>query len=137
MSFPPPAGHTSTEIQTVAAWHAALNSGDVERLVDLSHPDIEVGGPRGAAHGAQILREWVASADIRLEPLRTFHRDDTVVVEQEAEWRSAAPGAIQTAASVFVVEDGVVKSVMRHPDLASALRAADLDETDERPQAGR
>ena len=137
MSFPPPAGYASMEIQIVLDWHEALNSGDVERLVNLSHPEVEVGGPRGAAYGAQILREWVDRADVRLEPLRTFHRDDTVVVEQEAEWRSAAPGAIQTVASVFVVEDGVVKSVVRHPDLAPALRAADLDETDERPQAGR
>jgi len=135
MSFPPPAGHTSTEIQTVIAWHEALNSGDVERLVRLSHPDVEVGGPRGAAHGEQILREWVDRANIHLEPGRIFHNGDTVVVEQEAEWVSAEPGKRQTVASVFLVHDGLVTSVVRYPGLADALRAASLDETQEiRPE---
>jgi ketosteroid isomerase-like protein len=122
----------SPETQTVKAWHAALNSGDVERLVALSHPDIVVGGPRGEANGAQILREWVDRANIHLEPLRVFHEAGTVVVEQEAEWKFMDPGVRQTVASVFVVGDGVVTSVVRHPDLPSALRAANIDEPLER-----
>jgi ketosteroid isomerase-like protein len=131
MSFSP-ASHISPEIQTVFAWHEALNDGDVERLVALSHPDIEVGGPRGRAHGAQILREWVDRANIRLEPGRTFGEADTVVVEQGAEWQFAEQDGVQTVASVFVVGDGLVTSVVRYPDLASALRAANLDLSHER-----
>jgi ketosteroid isomerase-like protein len=130
MSFP--ASYRSPEIQTIAAWHDALNDGDVERLVALSHPDIEVGGPRGSAHGAQILREWVDRANIRLEPGRTFGEADTVVVEQGAEWQLAEQDGVQTVASVFVVGDGLVTSVVRYPDLASALRAANLDLSHER-----
>jgi ketosteroid isomerase-like protein len=117
----------SPEIQTVTAWHEALNSADVDRLVALSHPEVEVGGPRGTARGAQILREWVDRANILLEPLRVFHEADTVVVEQEAEWQSADPGGRQRGASVFVVRDGLVTGVVRYPDLASAMRAANLD----------
>ena len=133
MISPPPAGRA--EIQTVIAWHEALNSGDVERLIELSHPDVEVGGPRGKAHGAQILREWVDRANIILRPGRISHEADTVVVEQEAEWVSAEPGSRQTVACVFVVNDGLVTSVVRYPDLAEALRAAGLDETREtRPE---
>jgi ketosteroid isomerase-like protein len=135
MNSPPPAGRTSTELQTVTAWHEALNSGDVERLVELSHPDVEVGGPRGTAHGAQVLREWVDRANINLRPGRNFRDGDTVVVEQEAEWVSADPGSRQTVASVFLVHDGLVTSVVRYPGLAEALRAADLDEAREiRPE---
>ena len=126
MSFSP-ASNISPEIQTVIAWHDALNDGDVERLVALSHPEVEVGGPRGSAHGAQILREWVDRANIRLEPGRTFHEANTVVVDQGAEWQSAEPGTVQRVASVFVVNNGLVTSVVRYPDLASALRAANLD----------
>ena len=126
------ASHISPEIQTVIAWHDALNNGDVERLVALSHPGVEVGGPRGSAHGAQILREWVARANIRLEPGRTFGEADTVVVKQGAEWQFAEPGDVQTVASVFVVGDGLVTSVVRYPDLASALRTANLDVSHER-----
>jgi hypothetical protein len=135
MSFPASASYSSPEIQTVIAWHVALNSGDVERLVALSHPDVEVGGPRGGGHGARILCEWVDRANVRLEPGRTFGEADTVVVEQEAMWRVAASeevGGAQTVASVFVVREGLVTSVVRYPDLGSALRAANLDETHER-----
>ena len=130
MSFSP-ASDISPEIQIVIAWHDALNNGDAERLVALSHPDVEVGGPRGSAHGAQILREWVDRANIRLEPGRTFREADTVVVEQGAEWQSAEPGSVQRVASAFVVSDGLVTSVVRYPDLASALRAANLDASHE------
>lgn len=132
MSLPQPASYGTPEIQTVIAWHDALNEGDVERLVALSHPDVAVGGPRGSAHGAQILREWVARANIRLEPGRTFGEASTVVVEQGAEWQSTVPGGVQTVASVFVVSDGLVASVVRYPDLASALQAANLDASRER-----
>ena len=131
MSFPQPARYGRPEIQTVIAWHEALNNGDVDRLVALSHPDVEVGGPRGSAHGVQILRDWVDRANIRLEPGRTFDEADTVVVEQGAEWQSAEPGRVQTVASVFVVSDGLVTSVVRYTDLASALRAANLDASHE------
>ena len=135
MSSPTPAGRTSTEVQTVIAWHSALNSGDVERLIELSHPDVEVGGPRGKAHGTQILREWVDRANIHLEPERIFHDGDAVVAEQVAEWISTEPSSRQTVASVFLVRDGLVTSVVRYPGLDDALRAADLDETQEiRPE---
>jgi ketosteroid isomerase-like protein len=128
------AGYERPEIQTVLAWHEALNSGDVERLVDLSHPDVEVGGPRGTSRGAQILREWVDRANIRLEPRRNFQRAGTVVVEQEAEWQSAEPGGRQPVASVFVVRDGLVTSVVRYPGLPEALLATGLDGShEERP----
>jgi len=131
MSLPQPASYGSSEIQTVIAWHDALNSGDVERLIALSHPEVEVGGPRGSAQGAQILREWVDRANIRLVPGRTFYEAGTVVVEQGAEWQPADPGNVQSVASVFVVSDGLVTSAVRYSDLTSALRAANLDESHE------
>lgn len=118
------------EIQTVTAWHGALNSGDVDRLVELSHPDVEVGGPRGTGHGVELLREWVDRAGIRLETGRIFHEADTVVVEQEAKWPST--NGAQTVASVFVVRDGLVTSVVRYSGLTEALRAANFDGSHER-----
>jgi ketosteroid isomerase-like protein len=134
MIFSPAAGNTTPEVRTVTSWHEALNSGDVQRLVELSHPDVQVGGPRGKGHGAQVLREWVDRANIHLEPGRIFQRADTVVVEQKAEWSSAQTGASggQWLASVFVVRDGLVASVVRYPGVAEALRVADLDESHER-----
>jgi ketosteroid isomerase-like protein len=134
MSFSSTAGHTAPEIHTVTAWHEALNAGDVERLLKLSHSDVVVGGPRGRGHGAQLLREWVDRANIHLEPGRMFHEADTVVVEQEAEWPSTQAGesnSARTVASVFVVNDGLVVRVVRYPNVTKALRAADLDESHE------
>ncbi len=121
---------TTPEVRIIVAWHEALNGGDVENLVELSHPEIEVGGPRGTGRGVQLLREWVAQAGIHLEHRRVFHREETVVVEQEAGWRSSETGELsgsQHVASIFVVRDGLVTRVSRYPDLAEAFRAADLD----------
>ncbi|HET7273020.1 MAG TPA: nuclear transport factor 2 family protein [Rubrobacter sp.] len=132
MSPSPTAGDSAPEIQVVTAWHDALNYGDVEHLLELPHPDVEVGGPRGTGHGAPLLREWVDRASVHLEPRRIFHEADTMVVEQEAEWRTPESGesnGAQTVVSVFVVRDGLVASVVRYPDVAEALRAANLDES--------
>lgn len=117
----------------VSAWHAALNEGDIDHLVALTHPDVEIGGPRGTARGADVLRDWVRRAGIRLAPRRVFSREGTVVVEQAAEWRDAGTGAVtgcDTVASVFAVRDGRVARVVRYPDLAHALDAAGLDQGD-------
>lgn len=122
------------EVGVVAAWHEALNAGDTERLVDLSHPDVEMGGPRGPARGADVLRQWVDRANVRLVPSRYFHDGAKVVVEEGAEWRSSETGEVigaGTVASVFVVRDERVASVSRHDGLASALSAAGLGEPHE------
>lgn len=128
------AGDAASEVRVVAEWHEALNGGDVERLVGLSHPDVEMGGPRGTVHGTRVLREWVDRAGINLSPRRFFHANEAVVVDQEAAWTSADTGEMtpsQIVASVFVVQDGLVTSVVRHARLADALGAMGLDESDE------
>jgi ketosteroid isomerase-like protein len=59
----------SEEAVVVLAWHAALNDGDLERLLKLTTPDVEVGGPRGTGRGAELLRDWVGHAGIRYPDL--------------------------------------------------------------------
>ncbi len=123
-----------SEVRVIEGWHEALNEGDVDRLVGLSHPDVEVVGPRGVSRGVLVLREWVNRANVRLEPRRLFRRGGKVVVEQAGQWRSAESGEVignQTVASVFAVSDGLVTSVVRYDDLSEALNAADLDHSDE------
>lgn len=122
---------TVPELRVLEAWHEALNGGEVDRLVELSHPEVEVGGPRGTGRGVQLLREWVDRANIRLEPRRIFYYVDTVVVQQWAEWRSADTGLVtggQIVSSVFVVRDDVTR-IMRYPDLADALSVTGLNES--------
>jgi ketosteroid isomerase-like protein len=120
---------TDAKVDTVQAWHAALNSGDTEGVLALSSADMEVGGPRGSGRGADLLRDWIGRAGVRLEPRRTFSGDHAVVVEQLAQWRTETGELTepQVVASVFRVRDGKVESVIRHADLASALESAGVD----------
>ncbi|HEV7664437.1 MAG TPA: nuclear transport factor 2 family protein [Chloroflexota bacterium] len=113
---------------TVLAWHAALNAGDVARLLSLSTEDVEVGGPRGSGRGAALLRDWVARAGIQLLPQNVIGTDETLVVEQSACWLDSS-GTLtepQMVASVFHVVGGQVASVLRYGDTADALSAAGL-----------
>jgi hypothetical protein len=116
--------------ETVKAWHEALNGRDTERLLELSHPEISVGGPRGTGSGSDLLLAWVERANVTLEPLRYVDGGETIVVEETATWTS--PGADEpdtqaTVASVFTVSGDVVTSIVRHDDLTGALTTAGLD----------
>lgn len=125
---------TAPELRAIKAWREALNSGDADRVVALSQPNVEVGGPRGAGPGAGVLRKWVGRANIHLERRRVFHKVDTVVVEQRAGWRSTDAGQAtgsQTVASLFVVQENQIAKVLRYDDLASALSAGNLGESNE------
>ena len=129
---------TVPERETVLAWHEALNAGDAERVASLAHPEVEVGGPRGSARGRQVLKDWVARANVRLEPLRSFRRGGTVVVEEAATWRDAQTGESEGAATVgtvFTLDDVLISGILRYDGLEDALRSAGLDASDEiRPE---
>ena len=129
---------TGPELDNVLAWHEALNAGDAERVASLAHPEVEIGGPRGSAHGRQVLKDWVGRANVRLGPLRPFKRGGTVVVEEAATWRDAQTGETvgeATVATVFELDGGLVTGIFRHDGLEDALRSAGLDGSDEiRPE---
>lgn len=117
----------------VRAWHDALNAGDADALVALCAEDVEVGGPRGSDRGSHLMREWAARANVTMQANRLFGRGDTVVAEERAEWHDET-GAVTSGAdlaSVFVVQNGVVASVVRHADLDTALAAAEISSVDE------
>lgn len=120
---------STSEIATVLAWHDALNSQDVDTLLQLSSDDIEVGGPKGASQGLAALREWATNAGITLVPGKMYVHHGVVVVEQTATW-AAEPDKSATLASAFRVVADQVTSTFRHPDLATALAATDLSEND-------
>jgi hypothetical protein len=115
------------EVETVLAWHEALNAGDTDRMVALCSEEVEVGGPRGSGRGRELLREWFARAGLSLSAERVFHGRGCVVVEQRAVWPGTEPA---TVASVFSVGGGRIASVVRHDALAEALAAAGLGEGD-------
>ena len=49
----------------VQAWQDAANSQNIDRLIELSDPNIEVVGPRGLGYGHQLLRNWLGRAGLR------------------------------------------------------------------------
>jgi ketosteroid isomerase-like protein len=118
---------TTSEIATVLAWHDALNSADLETLVSLSSDDIDIGDAHGAAQGHEALRSWATSQQGTAELGRMYVHDGVVVVEQKV---TRPDGSVRNAASAFRVVHDHVTSVFRHADLASALAATELTESD-------
>lgn len=108
--------HETSPVAVVRAWHDALNRADGAAVVALSDPDIEIVGPRGSGFGLDLLRRWLDHARVSLHPRRTFLDGDTVVVQEEAVWRSPETGAEvgrAEVASIFRVRDGRVSYYRR------------------------
>ncbi len=120
---------TTSEIATVLAWHDALNTADLDTLVALSSDDIEVGDKHGAGQGHDALRRWAGSVATTAEVGKIYVHDGVVVAELTIRGPDASGGGSTAAAAFRVVHDHVT-SVFRHDDLASALSATELTETD-------
>ncbi len=120
------------QIQIVRAWHEAVNSGDIEQLAELVSDDVQIGGPRGTAHGREALIDWVRRTGIRMVPTVWYQRGQTVVVCEQATWpgEDGTPGDPQSVASAFVVGDERIRSIARYADQSAAFGATGLAETD-------
>jgi limonene-1,2-epoxide hydrolase len=127
---------TSASAAVVHAWLAAVNAADADAALALTSADVTIIGPRGTARGHEVLRAWLGHAGATFATRATFARGDAVVVAQHGVWRDAQMGAVVGEAEVatrFRVEAGHIAELERYDDLASALRAAGLAETDEVP----
>jgi len=120
----------------VQAWQDAANDQNVERLLALSAPDIEIVGPRGSGYGHQLLRDWLARAGLTLTTLRAFVSGADVVLADYGLWRYVDSGEVNGEAEIacrFRVADGRVALFARYDDLDDALAAAHLTPADEIP----
>ena len=118
----------------VQAWQDAASKPDIERLLELSDPNIEIVGPRGSGFGHQLLRDWITRAGLKMTTLRAFVRDSLVVVEQQAVWRNVETNekvSESVIASQFVVENNRVKQFARYENLDTAFKQSGLSLTDE------
>lgn len=119
---------------TATAWQEAVNARDEALLLTLSHPDIEMVGPRGTAKGHAVLLTWLEQAGLTLETRRVFARADAVVFAQIGVWRALETGEPQGEAEVassFVVQNGQVAEIARYDTVGEALARAGLSEADE------
>jgi hypothetical protein len=112
-------------LSVVRAWQAAITAADVEAALALSAPDIFVGGPRGSGRGPQLVRDWVARTGLTLEELALYPANGCVIAEQRATWNLPnGTASTRLIATVFVVSDDRVTSVVRYDSVDDALAAA-------------
>jgi SnoaL-like domain len=117
------------------AWQDAANNQDVKRLLELSDPNIEIVGPRGSAHGHDILKDWLSRAGLQFGTLQVFAKDDVVVAAQHGVWRSLETNEVTgeaNVATVFRVTNKRVIYLARYDSLEEALGKAEMSFGDER-----
>jgi hypothetical protein len=122
-------------LAAVRSWQDAANDRDLERLLGLSDPNIELIGPRGIGRGHRLLRDWLDRAGASFETQRVFARGDTAVLAQRGVWRSYGTGEVigeSDVVSRFRVEGGRVAQLARYDNLEAALEEAGLNLSDER-----
>lgn len=123
-----------TPINVVRAWEQAVNELTIDRALELSHPEIEIVGPRGIARGQGVLRDWLSRAGLTLETRHRFTPGEAVVNDQHGVWRDVAGGGVVGEAAVashYKVEDGQITYVARYEALDKALDEANLSIEDE------
>jgi hypothetical protein len=121
-------------IAVVRNWQDAANRQNVERLLELSDPNIEIAGPRGSAYGHQVLKDWLSRAGLQLETLRTFAKDDVVSVAQHGVWRLVETNEVTgeaNVATVFRVTNKRVIYLARYDSLEEAFEKSSLTHADE------
>lgn len=127
------------KLAVVDRWHRALAAGAVDEVVALASDAVEIRGPRGTAHGREVLRAWAEAAGARLEPVRWFCGEGgEVVVAQRASW-PAGEGERTAGVEVatrFTVGSGLIERIDRHELLAGALAAGGLSAADEVRERG-
>ena len=118
-------------VQTVTAWHEAVNARDIEGAVALCSPEVEVSGPRGLGRGHELMRAWLTRSGISLQPQHELRETEGVVLVHEvAQWRTTADAPAQAPTEptdtwvVFRAADGLVTSVQRFETEDEAAQAA-------------
>jgi ketosteroid isomerase-like protein len=130
-----------TDEEMIAAlrrFHDAFNRRDVEAVVQLVRPDVELVRPGGqsSVKGVAALREWLepdAFEEQRVEPLDFRVKGDKVLVREHVTGRGAGSGIEVDVVGWFVwtLDDhGLVKEtqVFLPHEEAEALEAAGLSE---------
>jgi ketosteroid isomerase-like protein len=115
------------------AFVAAYNRRDVEAMVALLHPEVEIYGRRGNFHGHEGFRRWLGepyvALDTELEFTEVAEGGGIVVLEgtRRFRWREDGTHAgDEPLAAVAGVRDGLIDSLQFFSDTDLALAAAGL-----------
>ena len=125
-------------IAVLRRFHDAFNRGDVEAVVQLVHPDMELvrAGGMSSIKGVDALRKWMepdAIEEARAEPLDFRVNGEKVFVREHVTGRGTGSG-IEIDAVTYIVwtldDHGLVREAqafLPHEE-AEALEAAGLSE---------
>jgi ketosteroid isomerase-like protein len=118
---------TTRPTDIALAWLAAVNAGDTETVLQHTSPDVVIIGPRGSAHGHDVLRAWLGHARATFTSRAVYASENTVVVDQHGVWCDVSTGnklGESDVATRFRIEGQKVAELQRYDDLAIALSDA-------------
>jgi hypothetical protein len=122
---------TAGALAVVHTWGEAFNERDLDRLLALSTPDIELAKPNRAERGHDAVRRLVHLQSYgvaqHVHPRRYLARAATVIVQALIELRWVDSGELADTAhsvAVFDARDGQISRFRPLPDLATAIRLA-------------
>lgn len=123
---------STSQYATVLAWQDALNSGDIDTIIELSSDGIEISSSVGGSQGLVALLDWAAETTTTIALDEAYVNGSVVVTAGEAAGALAGDSSDdhRHMAIAFRVEDDQVVSVFIHPDLETALKATGLGAED-------
>jgi ketosteroid isomerase-like protein len=126
--------------QLVEQFYDALGRGDIENVLDLCDPNVEVYKspdvvavipPRGRDEVGRYLESWLETWDAyRPEPKELRESDDQVVsfIHLRARGKGSRFDMEEDVADVFRIESGKITSIRLYLERGQALEAAGLKE---------
>lgn len=119
-----------TTIKTAEEWVENSNQKDIPGLLNLSHSDIEIMGPKGSISGSHHLGDWIERANLHLHTIRRFAKEHNIVLEQQGTWYEESDQVKgQNIVYTFMkVIDGKVAFLGRYDNKVKAFQVSDLNE---------
>jgi hypothetical protein len=122
------------DLNLVRAFVDAINAGDIDHLVAMADPQIELLGPRGSAYGHQWLRDWMERANMTVVTKALYARRDEFVLAQHGTWHTPQGEPTSEAETFMRLRMGRdpdrITLLARYTTLADALGAASMTEED-------
>ncbi|WP_273854305.1 nuclear transport factor 2 family protein [Guptibacillus spartinae] len=117
-------------LKTAENWVENSNKKDIPGLLDFSHSDIEIMGPKGSISGSHHLTDWIERANLRLDTIRRFAKGHHIVLEQQGTWydENGQEKGHNIVFTFMRVIDGKVVFLARYDNKVEAFQVSELDE---------
>lgn len=119
-------------IEVAEKWIEKSNMKDVPSLLELTHSNVEINGPKGAISGSHHLEGWLERANLRLSTINRFAKQHDIVLEQEGIWyedNDEVRGKAIVYTYMKIIEDKV-SLIARYDNKREAFQMSGLSEED-------